>query len=79
MAVISLLTSLAFLYDFLEWQSKYATKQRFPDISLQLQHDAKRLRLERNIYIHISACALSLSVKKIAELISQKEAKEKTE
>lgn len=79
LAVVSVLTSIAFLYDFLEWQSKYSRKHRFPDISLQLQNDAKRLRLERNIYIHIAACALSLSVKKIAQLISQNEPKkEKT-
>lgn len=43
----------------------------FHDISLVLKSENKRLRLERNIYIHACAAVLCLSIKKIASLNMQ--------
>ncbi|GET91276.1 hypothetical protein, conserved [Leishmania tarentolae] len=73
MAAMAIISSFSFLFHLLEWQSKYSTKQHFTDISLQLQHDNKRLRLERNMYIQLATCILCLSVKKCAALLSRQE------
>ncbi|KAG5496011.1 hypothetical protein JIQ42_02896 [Leishmania sp. Namibia] len=68
MSAIAIASSFSFLFHFFEWHSKYDVKARFTDISLQLQHDNKRLRLERNMYIQLVTCILCLAVKKFAAL-----------
>jgi hypothetical protein len=73
MAAMAIISSFSFLFNFLEWQSKYAKKEQFVDISLQLQHDNKRLRVERNMYIHLTTCVLCLAVKKCAALLRQRD------
>lgn len=40
----------------------------FHDISLVLKAENKKLRVERNLYIHACVCILCLSIKKIASL-----------
>ncbi|AYU81487.1 hypothetical protein conserved [Leishmania donovani] len=73
MSAMAIISSFSFLFHILEWNSKYAAKQRFTDISLQLQHDNKRLRLERNMYIQLVICVLCLAVKKCATLLRHQE------
>ncbi|KPA74503.1 hypothetical protein ABB37_09166 [Leptomonas pyrrhocoris] len=73
MSAMAIISSFAFLFHFLEWHSKYETKEKFVDISLQLQHDNKRLRLERNMYIQLTTCVLCLAVKKCATLLHQRD------
>ncbi|KAK7201547.1 hypothetical protein NESM_000218700 [Novymonas esmeraldas] len=73
MSAMAIVSSVSFLFHFLEWHSKYDTKQRFADISLQLQHDNKRLRLERNLYIQLVTCVLCLAVKKCAALLHRQD------
>lgn len=69
LSVLAIITSFSFMFDFLAWQDTFkARQQAFPDISLKLQFETKRLRLERNVYIHMLASVLCLSVKKIAQL-----------
>ncbi|KAG5497130.1 hypothetical protein GH5_01664 [Leishmania sp. Ghana 2012 LV757] len=68
MSAMAIASSFSFLFHFFEWHSKYDVKARFTDISLQLQHDNKRLRLERNMYIQLVTCVLCLAVKKFAAL-----------
>lgn len=75
MSAAAIVSSFSFLFHFLEWHSKYEKKERFVDISLQLQHDNKRLRLERNMYIQLTTCVLCLAVKKCAALLHQREAR----
>ncbi|KAG5497714.1 hypothetical protein JKF63_03980 [Porcisia hertigi] len=72
MLMVAIISSFSFLFHFLEWHSKFDAKQRFADISLQLQHDNKRLRLERNMYIHLVTCVLCLAVKKFAALLPRR-------
>lgn len=65
LTALAIVSSLAFLSDFLQWQSTYGTsKPRFSDISLSLQYETKRLRVERNMYIHILCSVLALTLKK---------------
>ncbi|KPI85069.1 hypothetical protein ABL78_5874 [Leptomonas seymouri] len=73
MSTVAILSSFAFLFHFLEWNSKYAVKEKFLDISLQLQHDNKRMRVERNMYIQLTTCILCLAVKKCAALLRQRD------
>lgn len=75
MSAMAIISSFSFLFHFLEWQSKYQRKEKFVDISLQLQHDNKRLRLERNLYIQLTTCVLCLAVKKCASLLHQRDAR----
>lgn len=75
MTAMAIVSSFSFLFHFLEWQAKYERKEKFVDISLQLQHDNKRLRLERNMYIQLTTCVLCLAVKKCAALIHQRNAR----
>ncbi|CAD2213508.1 hypothetical protein ADEAN_000095100 [Angomonas deanei] len=72
LTLLSIILSFAFLNDFLTYQNKFSEKQAFPDLSLSLQNDVKRLRLERNIYIHMAGCASCLAVKVITKLHSTK-------
>ncbi|CCW72353.1 unnamed protein product [Phytomonas sp. Hart1] len=70
LSVIAIATFIAFLSDVAKWHSVYGSKPKpvFPDISIALQHDNKRLRLERNIYIHVLSSVLSLSIKKLSTI-----------
>ncbi|CAJ1033304.1 conserved hypothetical protein [Leishmania braziliensis MHOM/BR/75/M2904] len=76
MSAMAIISSFSFLFHFLEWHSKYNAKQRFTDISLQLQHDNKRLRVERNMYIQLITCVLCLAVKKCAVLQARQESRQ---
>lgn len=69
MTAMAVASSISFLFHFLEWHTKYDAKAKFHDISLQLQHDNKRLRVERNMYIQLVTCVLCLAVKKCAALL----------
>ncbi|KAG5471492.1 hypothetical protein LSCM1_01584 [Leishmania martiniquensis] len=73
MSAMAIISSVSFLFHFFEWHSKYDAKARFTDISLQLQHDNKRLRVERNMYIQLVTCVLCLAVKKCAALQGRRE------
>ncbi|CCW65879.1 unnamed protein product [Phytomonas sp. EM1] len=68
LSALAIATSVAFLTDTVKWHSTYGSKPKplFPDISISLQFDNKRLRLERNIYIHLLAFILCLSIKKLS-------------
>lgn len=73
MSAAAILSSFSFMFHFLEWHAKYEQKEKFVDISLQLQHDNKRLRLERNMYIQLTTCILCLAVKKCAAFLHQRD------
>lgn len=75
MSATAIISSFSFLFHFLEWQAKYQHKEKFVDISQQFQHDNKRLRLERNLYIQLTTCVLCLAVKKCAALLHQRDAR----
>lgn len=82
---IFLMASLLFTRDFYTWNTNYGTqsKSSYGDIAQKFQMEAKRLRVERNLYVHACVACLALSLRKLAqlnyELLEARKRKEKTD
>lgn len=65
---LALVSLCSVMVDIMNLKSRSTSKGGFYDISMQLQSENKRLRLERNIYIHLCVTIGSISLKKMASL-----------
>lgn len=72
LAILAIIFSVLFFSEFAHWQKSYSHRRRFPDIGQELQHEAKRLRVERNMYIHMCTSIACLALTRIARLAKER-------
>lgn len=69
LAILAIFTGFLFAMELYNWESKYDhPKERAVDMAILLRNENKRLRSERNMYIHLICSILCSSVRYITHL-----------
>lgn len=78
LTIVTVATFIGFVLQVIDWRRKYSGgKPSFAEMTMEIDWEGRKWRLERNMYIHALATVLSAAVMKFARLHNALEKKER--